>query len=516
MEERSEEPETRPPSETTTASDHEPESMKGKDADQVVVELEKDPWKEEKKEKQQKRKGTLLYSCFTLIMTTVGIGVLLIPQGFAFSGVVPGVIVILICGFMTDICLCMLVRASEGAQKFSYEECAEHYLGVVGGYVVAITVIIDLIFSCLSLTQIGMGSLTVVFSRWAHCKFDTSKSTHVPCDDRIECTTFFSRELLGFAFLLVMSPFLVRKSVHALRHVSMFAAASLMTSFCLLFALHAYLTNSSKPDLQEAYPLPWNDTVEMYTDFGGFCCMFGLAFLCYLCQFQIFIIYKELEDRSNIRTVIHASMLGFVTPVYIIVGLVGYCLMGRKLQELKENIFDNFAEYPLGQVAGLIVATTSVLKLPLLFNPLRTMISELIAVKWTFPDRWYYRLPLTVVICIMIYFVALYATLSNVSLVTGATTGSTLGFIFPGIYFIRWVQLYGKAEGDDVFSFANLSKENKRRYIQGVFFVVFGILGGAASGYGVYKDWVTKQDLTESCLPKNICDPLKDICRLAD
>jgi len=455
-----------------------------KSVDRLSITFEDEP--KYPKEKKTLRKGKTLYSVISQTLTTAGIGILLLSYGYAMSGVIPGTIVIIFYGIMTDICLCMLVKVSEASQKFSYEDCAEHFLGKWGNYFVAITVMTDLALSILSLVIIGMTSFSIMFRKWSECEYDPNNSKKM-IDERFECTILFSQECMGAVCILMISPFLVKKSIHAIRHASVAAAVGLLTAIIFLFVIQGHLATTEP----EKHPFPSSD-IEWVGDFKGFCYMVGLVALCFICQFQIFNIYEELEDRQNIHKVIHCSILGLVTPFYILVGLSGYFLLGKAgLRDGEDNIFDNLSGLTLGQIASVIVATTSIFKLPLVFNPEREMITDFINIQ----NDWYVRLPMTAIMLIVVYFVALYVSLSNVSLITGATTGTFLGFVIPGIYYMSYARLYGMEEKtDDIDDAKNrtwwesLSTQSKRDYVQGTVFVATGLIGGAASFYGAYYD----------------------------
>lgn len=409
--------------------------------------------KEEKEEQETKRQGKLIWSIFSMIMTTCGIGILFLPYTFAMSGVVSGVILLLVCGIITDMVLCMLVRLAAACQKFSYEEVAEHYLTSAGLLIVGLVVIIDLLSSSLSNMMIFYQSIIQV-ARVRECP-GSENWKEGPKLDNTKCDYILTPHLLLGIALVVFLPMLLLKSVHSLRHTSTVAFFTLMTSIMILFVFYGWLPTISDKDLAQYKDdffiekdlfstSHWTVSAGGYGSIG-FSYMFGMAFLCFICQFQIFYIYQELEDRSQIYNVIHITILGFATPVYIAFGLCGYLLLGDWAARNDDGefndglIFNRFTSFTLGQVVTCVLGVTSMFKLPLVFNACRDLIQKLLGI----PDLLQWRIVQTLIMLIILYITAIYAKISQVQLFTGAITGSTLGFIFPGIMYLRYVKFYG-------------------------------------------------------------------------
>eukprot|EP00397_Hematodinium_sp_SG-2012_P048588 GEMP01055741.1.p1 GENE.GEMP01055741.1~~GEMP01055741.1.p1 ORF type:complete len:188 (+),score=25.72 GEMP01055741.1:870-1433(+) len=126
-------------------------------------------------------------------------------------------------------------------------------------------------------------------------------------------------------------PMLLRESLHELRHASMLAGICLFVSIGIFSYTYLDLVNSGEFD-------PVHASMRYTTDFVGFCSALGIAFMCFLCQFNILQVDSELKKPEQIYAIIHLTILGVAIPVNVFIGACGYFLFGSTVEG---NVFDS-------------------------------------------------------------------------------------------------------------------------------------------------------------------------------
>eukprot|EP00397_Hematodinium_sp_SG-2012_P022908 GEMP01023769.1.p1 GENE.GEMP01023769.1~~GEMP01023769.1.p1 ORF type:complete len:540 (+),score=88.80 GEMP01023769.1:60-1622(+) len=449
----------------------------------------------------KEKRGTLVYSTISMAMTTMGIGLLSLPGGFASSGVVPGTVLIVTCGLLTDVCLCMLVRVTKQSGAETYEGNADYFFGKWGRKGVALTVILDLYLTIVSLSNIFMK--TIGYS--PDCDNRTDPTNGEPAgllrlwtDCQQDKCPGINKATAGVVGLAVIFPFLLWKSVHSIRHVSTLAMICLFTAVFIFFGIYIYAVTQKDLDGKGRPYTAIHEDVTMFASenlFQGICSMFGLSFLAFLCQFNIFPIYAELKRPEDIHKVIHISILGIATPLYLIFGLFGYLFLGNGLNSAAGNILDELSGYQAGKAASCMMAFTCLAKLPLFFNACR----EAIRTELRIPENWKYNVVITLIVLVLAYLIALFFNLDTISEFTGATTGALLGFIFPGLYLVIYVKSYGLPLPSQAMR--EWTKDTKRLFGQGWFYIIFGIIGGAIAMTGVIMTIVSSvAEVKKECI----------------
>jgi len=414
-----------------------------------------------------------IWYVISLAMTTMGIGLLTIPGAFAEAGYVWGTLCIVVCGILTDICLSILVMMSNRSETDNYEDNAERYLGPLGGKIVKYVVTFDLYLSIVSLINIFAKS----FGERPEVQGDKNGLLRewFGCTKPDDCP-HLCMALVGFLGLVVIFPALLMKSVHSIRHVSTVALACLFTAVGILIGIYFYAAGNGVEYTHGGVTRKYSYKHKSVAAFGngpaetknllhGMINMFAIANLGMMCHFAAPPINKELRLPKDMSKVIHIGIMGIVVPIYLIVGLLGYFFLGDKLQTSDGNVLDILSDWKAGQAARCIMACAVLLKMPLYFNSTREAIRTELGIK----DSFLMNVIITTLIAGIAYLLAIFVNLDTISEFTGATTGTLLGYVFPGLCLLQFVKSENKF----------LPEANERwLLIKSWFYVVFGGISG--------------------------------------
>jgi len=385
--------------------------------------------------------ATVFASIVSLCASAMGSGVISLGHGFANTGVVVGVLLIVFCTVATDTSLRYIVELSRCSRENSYEGVAKYYLGG-GGKTFLIAMMVLLLFGMSVLAQIiVMDLLPPVFHDFGFQ---------------------WDRWIIGLLCVSLVFPLTQAQTLNALRFTSALALCGvfyLVTVLAIRVIGKGHLGCHGQYAEGSCFAL-CGDTYE--TAMGSSCyfaitgnitetCivispvqMFeGEAFRAFLsmpliissftCQFNIVQIDQELRDdlKPKIGFIIRFSMYGIVMLVYIIGGLLGYGLNGRcvsndLLKDMKSDI--------LFRIGRVWISCTNLFKIPLYFIPMRNSLNEMI--NWN-PSK----LPVfieSLIIYAIVYMcaVALGSVSKDLGLV-GCTAATCVIFIVPALCYLK-------------------------------------------------------------------------------
>ncbi|CAN1795045.1 Amino acid transporter AVT6A [Linum perenne] len=165
----------------------------------------------------------------------------------------------------------------------------------------------------------------------------------------------------------------------------------------------------------------------------------------FICHFNVHTIENELEDPSQIRKVVQAS-LALCSSAYIMISLFGFLLFG---DSTLDDVLANFntdlgGGIPYSSVINDIVRVSYALHLmlvfPVLFYPLRLSIDGLLFPSATMPlslDSRRFALITIALICLIFLGADFVPSIWDAFQFTGATSAVCLGFIFPAAIALR-------------------------------------------------------------------------------
>jgi len=499
--------------------------------------------------KEKKRTLTVQGAVLSLCVGMVGTGILSLPWAFSYAGIINGLILILVVAILNDMTLCMLVRMMNETQQFSFMSSTRYFFGRVPSILMALLVVSDFFLGCVTQATMISESLAAQYSmangharegllrKWAYCKQDGC--------------TFITEPIICILVLLALSPFFLKRSVGSLRHFvncSVFCSFVALTLFFILYFDHInnpdrtdrktgircnpdvtvnnfcmrYGDNNAKclmedPSLPNAMENPTycvcsegffgdscakpyvafhEDVNLVFTSFLKICGAIGTIVSSYMCHTQLFPVYLTMKEPEKIYRVIHISILGICTPLYMIFGLFGYFLFG---DEVTSNVFINFHTFG-GHIALCFVIVAAMLKLPLFFIPLRDMLLQTLG--FSERKRFFTRLWGSAIVLIIIYGITLISEFRLVTIARGATTGALLGMFFPGVYYVKsrgyfrkllpYDHDFGFSDGQSVGSKdvklqAGEAHFRIMRFLQGSFFMMMGVFFFFSGlGYAIY------------------------------
>lgn len=306
--------------------------------------------------------GTVWGSIVNLAATSMGAGVLSLPIALKYGGWVLGTALLAAFALLCDLSLLLLVRARRVSGKASLDDIAEHFYGRVGRAVVKASLITMLFGASVVLLIIGSELLTPVLQYLLLGGGVYSSDCAGVCDGvavpwwagTLQCSTcalppvWLSKVAVSVGVTALVLPLTLA------RHLSALSVTSTAAVLAILLVGVAVVVKFGI-----AGPAASVSALTVRPDMFLGASIQGIAFCN---QFNIVGVYDELPPakRDRLPTIIHASMLGVVFPVYAAAGLAGYLMFGSAIPP---NILNAFASTDkVMMAASIAVALTNVLK----------------------------------------------------------------------------------------------------------------------------------------------------------
>lgn len=365
---------------------------------------------------REERKGTVSSSVVNLLATTMGAGLLSLPNAFSCTGALVGIAALVLSAVAASYSLEILVACARFSGRHSFEGNAEFYLGKVGLRTLNSSLILLLFGATVAMYTIILDLAPAVLRRFAGCGVG-------------ECQ-LLEPIWIGLYAMALMFPLSVQDSITALRYTS-FIGLICIFYFWGALACH-FLT---KPHIADGVAI----VGPAIRWFQGIPVMFSA----YLCQFNIFKIDRELkpEAKSKMGRVIRIAICGIATTAYVTGGMIGYCMFGAGV---KNDVLEEFNNDASMAVARLMLACCNMFKIPLMIIPMRTSIAE--ALQW--PEAARSSLVRRVSMCAAINAVV-YTTAYNLESLSkalgllGCTAGVVIAFVLPGLLRLKYLQQTG-------------------------------------------------------------------------
>ncbi|ONK70392.1 uncharacterized protein A4U43_C05F33240 [Asparagus officinalis] len=397
---------------------------------------------------------------FNLATSVIGAGIMALPAAMKVLGIGFGFVSIILMGILSEISIEILVRFSVLCKSTSYGEVVQSALGRPMRLLSEICIIINnagvLVVYLIIIGDVMSGSLkhTGVFDQlfgngvWDHRKM-----------------------VILIVLIIFLAPLCALEKIDSL---SLSSAASV--ALAVVFVVVSCIVASIK--LAEG-------TIEkprFGPDLGSKSTILDLLVVipimtnAYVCHFNVQPIYNELDGRSPQKM----NRVGRITTVLCVViyaatAISGYLLFG---DDTESDVLTNFdrklgAEFSI--ILNYIVRIGYVLHLVLVFPvihfSLRQTVDALIFTKSVLDDKKK-ALPLTVVLLAVIYLTStVIPNIWTAFKFTGATTGLSLGFIFPALIALR-LDKQGKSLSDG---------ERRLSWFMLVLAVVVSIIGVAGN-----------------------------------
>lgn len=361
--------------------------------------------------------GTIFSSVVNVCSATLGVGALALPFAISQCGVIPGVILIFLAAASSVYSIHLLLSLHGETGRESFEEVAFEAFGWWGELATQITMLVFCFGG-------AVGCIMVVG--------DILRPIVIILLPSIEL--LHHRVVLQFLLVtLVMLPLSFYERISELRMMS-------LTACCGVLILTAVITFQGVESLVQGDALV-SDLVWFKLD-EGLLTSVPIILFGYICQTNIFSIYTEMVHRTP-DTMYRAVNIAIVieTALYLLIGLFGYAMFEH--QHVRGNILDNMSiRDPLSALAQGCIGVAIVLTFPLNIYPARFTLHTLFdnTADGAEPPSATRSVIYTLSLVYGGLMVAVVVpSISQLFSFLGATTGSLIGFIMPGAFYLKLI-----------------------------------------------------------------------------
>lgn len=363
---------------------------------------------------------------FNLATSIIGAGIMALPAAMKVLGIALGFVSIVLMGILSEISIELLVRFSAHCKSTSYGDAVQSALGRPAKILSEICIIVNnagiLVVYLIIIGDVMSGS-----------------PDHIGVLDQLFGDGFWDLRKLVILFVLVvcLAPLCSLEKIDSLSLTSAasVALAVVFVVVCCIIAAIKLAEGSIR-------------TPRMGPDFGSKAAILDLLVVipimtnAYVCHFNVQPIYNELEGRSPQKM----NRVGRVTTtlciaVYASTAISGYLLFGDDIESDVLTNFDRDLGIKFSSILNYVVRIGYVLHLVLVFPvvhfSLRQTVGGLVFKRSDIQSRkrtW----ALTAVLLALIYLGS--TMIPNIWVAfkfTGATSGLSLGFIFPALIALR-------------------------------------------------------------------------------
>eukprot|EP00249_Psilotum_nudum_P013451 c24339_g1_i1 orf=465-1808(-) len=368
---------------------------------------------------------------FSVSTTIVGAGIMGLPATMKTAGLVPGIILIVSVGLLTDFSIQMLLKFSDAGKAISYGGVMGDTCGRVGRILLQICVIIN-----------NFGVL-VVYSIIIGDVLSGSTSSGVHHTGVLEEWAGGSTWWNGRVFVIFATTVLIFLPLSSFKHVdSLRLSSALSVALAVVFVTVTVGITIAKLFAGEINMPALFPHVDSQTSFLKLFAVVPVLVTAYICHHTVHPILNELEKASEKQNIIHASLV-LCTAIYMATSVFGYLLFGDITMDDVLSNFDADLGVPYSNIFSDIVrvgyAVHLMLVFPLLHFSLRLNLDGLI-----FPslpplttDTRRFAVITGFLITISFLVATFVPSIWDVFQFTGSTAAVCLGFIFPGVIVLR-------------------------------------------------------------------------------
>ncbi|KAH6836317.1 Transmembrane amino acid transporter family protein [Perilla frutescens var. hirtella] len=367
---------------------------------------------------------------FNLSTTIVGAGIMALPATFKELGAIPGVIIIVLAGILTEKSIEMILRFSRATKTSSYSGLAGDAFSGAGRNILQLCIVINnvgmlvvymiIIGDVLSETWSQGVHHTGVVEEWFGLHWWTTRSS-----------------ILILTTIFVFGPLISFKRVDSLRYTSALSVGLAIVFVVIIAGVAiAKMINGSI-----AMPQLLPNLVDQASFWKLFTTV-PILVTAYICHHNIHPIENELEDPSKMKSIVRTSIT-LCTSVYVATSFFGFLLFGNQTMDDILANFDGDLGIPLSSLLNDIVRVSYALHLmlvfPIVFYSLRLNIDGLLfphAIPLGYDDRRFFTV--TAALMGFIFLGANFVpSIWDAFQFTGATATVAVGFIFPAAIALR-------------------------------------------------------------------------------
>lgn len=377
---------------------------------------------------------------FNLSTTIVGAGIMALPETLKQLGIIPGLLVIILGGMLTEKSIEMILRFSRASKTASYASLAGDAFGGAGRTLLQVFIVINNV-GTLVVYMIIIGD--VLSGMWS----DGVHHSGVVEEWFGQHWWITRSSLLFMTTLFVFVPLISFKRVDSLRYTSALSVG-LAVVFVVITAGVA-ITKLMKGSIGMPRLMP--EIVDQASFWKLFTTVPVLV-TAYICHHNVHPIENELKDPTQMKSIVRTSLILCAT-VYMATSFFGFLLFGDKtLDDILAN-FDGNLGIPYSSLIDDVVRMSYVVHLmlvfPIVFFSLRLNVDGLLfprAIPIVYDNRRFYSL--TAGLMAFIFMGAnCVPSIWDAFQFTGATATVCVGYIFPAAIALR--DTHGIAKRND-------------------------------------------------------------------
>lgn len=377
---------------------------------------------------------------FNLSTTIVGAGIMALPETLKQLGTIPGLLVIILGGLLTEKSIDMILRFGRASKTSSYASLADDAFGGVGRTLLQGCIVINNVGTLVVYMIIIGDVLSGMWSDGVH----HSGVVEEWFGQRWWITRSF---LLFMITLFAFVPLISFKRVDSLRYTSALSVG-LAVVFVVITAGVA-IVKLMKGSIGMPRLLP---EIADQASFWKLFTTVPVLVTAYICHHNVHPIENELKDPAQMKSIVRTS-LTLCATVYIATSFFGFLLFGDKtLDDILAN-FDGNLGIPYSSLIDDVVRMSYVVHLmlvfPIVFFSLRLNVDGLLfprAIPIVYDNRRFYSL--TAGLMGFIFMGAnCVPSIWDAFQFTGATATVCVGYIFPAAIALR--DTHGIAKRND-------------------------------------------------------------------
>ncbi|ONK79379.1 uncharacterized protein A4U43_C01F5760 [Asparagus officinalis] len=367
---------------------------------------------------------------FNLSTTIVGAGIMSLPATMKVLGLVPGILMIVFMAFLTESSIEMLMRFSRAGKTVSYGGVMGDAFGRIGKMLLQICVVVN---------NVGV---MVVYLIIIGDVLSGTNSEGIHHSGVLE--GWFGEHwwngrfiVLLLTTLFVFSPLACFKRVDSLKYTSALSVALAVVFVIVTAGIAVTKLVNGSISMPKLFPdIP--DLASVWSLFT----VVPILVTAYICHYNVHTIDNELEDSSQIKPIVQASLL-LCSIVYIATSFFGFLLFGEStLHDVLAN-FDANLGIPYSSLFNDIVRVSYAFHLmlvfPIIFHALRLNLDNLLfpTARALSSDNLRFS-SITVALLSVIFLAANFIpSIWDAFQFTGATAAVCIGFIFPAAITLR-------------------------------------------------------------------------------
>ena len=269
--------------------------------------------------------GSIRVTIFTLLISTLGVGMLSIPRAFERSGLILGIIVVYIGAIVSYLSMRCLVAASSHTRLVSMSDLALWSHGIKFKYFTDFVFLVNTFGTCVAYTIAIKENITAI----NRSMFDLGW-TSIPFIMRDQKSAFW---IVVSQLLLI--PLVIKEKLAELRVLA-------LISFCIISYIGGtIIANCFNNTYTESFNTKW-DSIKLF-DVSGLVNTIPVVIFGFTCQQIVLSCFRELRNPTIRRMdKAMARQLFLVSTIYILVGVYGYLTFGSDFNDQDQNILTKY------------------------------------------------------------------------------------------------------------------------------------------------------------------------------